>query len=90
MFVAVVFTILGEAAFTRTQLPVDAKGRPGLAPTIAAAAGFAVASTCDLSKAYSTECMITHVLKVLFVLGTTMVIVVDAMVSACYCRQWHY
>lgn len=46
MFVAVVFTILGEAAFTRSQLPVDAKGRPGLVPSIAAAAGFAAVRTC--------------------------------------------
>ncbi|KAL3151615.1 hypothetical protein ABBQ38_012607 [Trebouxia sp. C0009 RCD-2024] len=36
-----IFTILGEAAFTRSQLPADAKGRPPLIPTIGAAAAFA-------------------------------------------------
>lgn len=36
-----VFTILGEAAFTRSQLPDGAKGRPSIIPTVGAAAAFA-------------------------------------------------
>ncbi|DBB11913.1 TPA: hypothetical protein ACH3X3_006053 [Trebouxia sp. C0006] len=38
---ASVFTILGEAAFTRSQLPDGAKGRPSIIPTVGAAAAFA-------------------------------------------------
>ena len=41
---AVVFTILGEAAFTRSQLPAGAKGRPPLIPTVGAASAFAAVS----------------------------------------------
>lgn len=37
-----IFTILGEAAFTRSQLPEGAKGRPSIIPTVGAALGFAV------------------------------------------------
>ncbi|KAL0030052.1 hypothetical protein WJX79_003809 [Trebouxia sp. C0005] len=36
-----IFTILGEAAFTRSQLPDGAKGRPSVIPTVGAAAAFA-------------------------------------------------
>lgn len=36
-----IFTILGEAAFTRSQLPDGAKGRPSIIPTVGAAAAFA-------------------------------------------------
>ena len=41
-----VFTILGEAAFTRSQLPEGAKGRPSIIPTVGAALGFA--AVCHL------------------------------------------
>lgn len=37
-----IFTILGEAAFTRSQLPDGAKGRPAIIPTVGAALSFAV------------------------------------------------
>lgn len=50
MSVTTVFTILGEAAFTRTQLPADAKGRPGVVPSVGAAAGFAAVRTSELSS----------------------------------------
>ncbi len=39
-----VFTILGEAAFTRSQLPAGAKGRPGIVPSVGAALAFAAVS----------------------------------------------
>ena len=59
---AVVFTILGEAAFTRSQLPAGAKGRPPIVPTVGAAAAFAVVRTFAASIIASKRAYAFHVL----------------------------